>query len=225
MSQSDSFIDEVTEEVRRDRLYRTFKRYGWIGILAILLLVGGAAYNEWRKAQERAEAQALGDAIITALGEEDRAARNDALESIDAQTGGARAIVGLLAAGESGAEAAPETAERLTALADSPDVPVVYRQIAVLKAVALPGSGLSNDDKRTRLEGMSAAGRLVGLLAEEQLALVDLDEGNAAQALERLQTIYESAEATAGLRRRVAQLIVALDGDIEEEPTAQTDGN
>ncbi len=225
MSQSDSFIDEVTEEVRRDRLYRTFKRYGWIGIVAVLLLVGGAAFNEWRKAQVRAEAEALGDAIIVALGEEDRAARNAALEAIEPQTGGARAIVGLLAAGESGTEAAPESAERLLALADSPDVPQVYRQIAVLKAVALPDAGLSPEDKRTRLEGLAAAPGIVRLLAEEQLALVDIEQGERERALERLGEIADSAEATAGLRQRAAQLIVALDGDIEEGPAGETDGN
>lgn len=225
MSQSDSFIDEVTEEVRRDRLYRNFKRYGWIGILAVLLLVGGAAFNEWRKAQERAEAEALGDAIIAALGEEDAAERNAALDAIQPETGGARAIVGLLAAGEGGADNAPQTAEQLLRLADSADVPLVYRQIATLKAVALPGSGLSPEDKRARLEGMAAGGGIVRLLAEEQLALVDLEGGDRDAALERLRGLYESAEATAGLRRRVEQLIVALDGDIEEEPVGATDGN
>lgn len=110
-------------------------------------------------------------------------------------------------------------------LADSADVPLVYRQIATLKAVALPGSGLSPEDKRARLEGMAAGGGIVRLLAEEQLALVDLEAGDRDAALERLRGLYESAEATAGLRRRVEQLIVALDGDIEEEPVGETDGN
>jgi len=32
MSQSDSFIDEVTEELRRDQLFRALKRWGWIGV-------------------------------------------------------------------------------------------------------------------------------------------------------------------------------------------------
>ena len=56
MSDTDSFIDEVTEEVRRDRLFGLMKRYGWIAALAVLLIVGGAAWNEWRKAQDRAAA-------------------------------------------------------------------------------------------------------------------------------------------------------------------------
>ena len=56
MSDTDSFIDEVNEEVRRDRFYFMLKRYGWIAVLAVILLVGGAAWNEYQKAQARAEA-------------------------------------------------------------------------------------------------------------------------------------------------------------------------
>ena len=55
MSDTDSFIEEVSEEVRRDRLFKLMKRYGWIAILAVLLLVGGAAFNEVRKARQAAE--------------------------------------------------------------------------------------------------------------------------------------------------------------------------
>ncbi len=41
MSETDSFLNEVADEVRRDRLFRTMRRYGWIGGAAILLIVGG----------------------------------------------------------------------------------------------------------------------------------------------------------------------------------------
>ena len=51
MSESESFINEVTEEVRRDRLFRLARRYGWIAVVAVLVIVGAAAVNEWRKAQ------------------------------------------------------------------------------------------------------------------------------------------------------------------------------
>ena len=46
MSDVDSFIDEVSEEVRRERLYIALRRYGWIGVLAVLLLVGGASWRQ-----------------------------------------------------------------------------------------------------------------------------------------------------------------------------------
>ena len=67
MSNPDSFIDEVTEEVRRDRLFAIFRKYGWIGAVLVALIVGGAAWNEWQKSRETARAQAFGDAMLDAM--------------------------------------------------------------------------------------------------------------------------------------------------------------
>lgn len=213
MSERDSFIEEVTEEVRRDRLYGMVRRYGWIAVLAVVLLVGGAAWNEWRKAGERQTAQDFGDAILAALEVPDREARAEALAAIAAPGDGGRAVLGLLTAAEESGEDPARAARRLLALADGEGVPVVYRQLATLKAVALPGSGLSPDERRMRLEGLAQAGGLVRLLAEEQLALLEIETGARDAALERLRRIAEDAGATASLRQRVAQLIVALGGD------------
>ena len=54
MSQNESFIDEVSEELRRDRLFALFRRWAWLGILIVVVAVGGAAWNEWRKARAAA---------------------------------------------------------------------------------------------------------------------------------------------------------------------------
>ncbi|MGR3460979.1 MAG: hypothetical protein ACU0AX_01325 [Roseovarius sp.] len=218
MSDTDSFIDEVTEEVRRDRLFRLMRRYGWIGVLAILLLVGGAAWNEWRKAQAEAGAQAFGDALLTALAQEDAAVRADALRAVTAP--GPAAVAGLLAAAAQAEVDAPGAATRLLALADRPDVPAIYRRIATLKAVALPDAGLSADTRRARLAPLTDAPGLVRLLAEEQLALIDIETGARAAALDRLKTLAVDAQATQALRRRVAQVIVALGEDVPEIPGA-----
>ena len=79
MSETDSFIDEVTEEVRRDRLFGLMRRYGWIAVLAVLLIVGGAAYREYSRASDQSAARALGDALLAALDTEDTDARSSAL--------------------------------------------------------------------------------------------------------------------------------------------------
>lgn len=67
MSNPDSFIDEVTEEVRRDRLFALFRKYGWIGGLLVVAVVGGAGWTEWQRAQHEARAEAFGDAVLDAL--------------------------------------------------------------------------------------------------------------------------------------------------------------
>ena len=99
MSDHDSFIDEVTEEVRRDKLFALMRRYGWIGIVAILAIVGGAAWTEWQRAQTEARAQAFGTAVLAALADDDPAARLAALGAVEAE-GGQAATVRFLAAGE-----------------------------------------------------------------------------------------------------------------------------
>lgn len=223
MSDTDSFIDEVTEEVRRDRLYATMRRYGWIAVLAILLLVGGAAYNEWRKAQERAAAEALGDSILAALSAGDRRARASELESIAAPDAASQSVVDMMAASEEMEGDPAAAAQRLLAIADRSDVAQVYRQIATLKAVMIPDSGLTAEDRRSRLSGLSLGAGITRLLAEEQLAYLDIESGDTEAAMQRLQQLAADAEATPGLRRRATQVIVAL-GGTPEAPAQQSPG-
>ena len=219
MSDTDSFIEEVTEEVRRDRLFRLMRRYGWIAILAILLLVGGAAWNEWRKAQAREAAQAFGDSMLAALSKPGRTTRASALGDIEAPNLEAAAVVDLLTAAETAGRDPASAATRLLEIADRPETEAVYRRIATLKAVTLPDSGLDTDTRRQRLEGLVSEGGIVRLLAEEQLALIALETGDRAAAVERLTAITLDAEATASLRRRATQVIVALG---EDPPDIQT---
>lgn len=213
MSNNDSFIEEVSEEVRRDRLFTLLRRYGWIAILAVLLLVGGATYNEWRKAQARSEAEALGDAILAALEVEDRSARVDALDAVTPAGPASGAILQMLAAAEAVQDDPSGAAARLMEIAQMPDIAPIYRQIATLKAVMIPDSGIDADVRRARLDDLSLGGGVIRLLAEEQLAYLDIEAGSETVAIERLNAISADAEATAGLRRRATQVIVALGGE------------
>ena len=100
MSNTDSFIEEVTDEVRRDKLYAALRKYGWIGILAVAAIVGGAAYSEYNKAQARAQAEATGDSMLAALQLDESAERAAALALVEVNNPSVSAIVSLMTAAE-----------------------------------------------------------------------------------------------------------------------------
>ena len=211
MSDTDSFIAEVTEEVRRDRLYVLMKRYGWIFILAVLVLVGGAAFNEYRKVQARNAAEATGDAMLAALSHDDPLERAAALSKLAPASPGARAVATLLEASEqvNSGEFDAAVAE-LEKVEGNGDLPLIYRQVAAFKRLAIQGANLSAEERKRGYEALIGPGSAIRLLAEEQLALVEIETGEAEAAARRLQAIASDAGATPGLRQRASQLIVAL---------------
>lgn len=218
MSNSDSFIDEVTEEVRRDKLFAAFKKYGWIGILAVVMIVGGAAYSEWSKARVAARAQAFGDAMLDAVdlgAPEDRAA---AMAAIPAD-GGQVALKELMGATDAGTDKAAAL-KALDALAADQSQPEIYRDLAVLRRVSLAGKDQPNADRRAALEAISAPGRAFRTLAGEQLAYLLIEDGKKDEAIAALSALMQDQEAPQGLRARAAQMITALGGTPPEAKAA-----
>lgn len=213
MSDTDSFIDEVNEEVRRDRLYGYLRKYGWIAALVIVAIVGAAAFNEYRQAQEAAKAQALGDAMLAALSRNDDVARAGALTEVTAESAQGDAVLAFLTAGaQAEAGQTQEAAQTLQAVAGNGAVPLIYRQVASFKALLLQSDTLDADQRRAGFEALAVPGVRLRLLAEEQLALIDVAAGDTDAALTRFQMIMDDAEVTSGLQRRALQAMVALGG-------------
>ena len=215
MANQDSFINEVTEEVRRDRLFTLFRRYAWIGITIVVLTVAGAAWNEWRKADARAEAQARGDAILAAVEAEDPRARLAALESlrIDAP---ADAVISLLTATQAiEADGEPAAYEDLVALTTDATVPQIYRDLAALKAAMIGAGEVPPAERIAMLEPLTSPGHTFRPLALEQTALAHVEAGDRDAALEILTGLAGDADASEGLLRRTLQLIVALGGSVD----------
>ena len=214
MSSSDSFIDEVTEEVRRDKMFRLMRRYGWIPALIVVTAVAGAAVFEWRKAVNRAEAQAFGDRLLVALENDDPRARLDALSKIGAD-GDSAAVVRFLRAAEAQAVGDTEQALReLSAIAGDNSLPQSYRQLALLKKAMLGVGTTPVAERRAAMEQLAAPGQAFRPLALEQLALLELETGDRDAAITRLQAILSEPDVSPGLRQRASQAIVALGGDL-----------
>ncbi len=223
MSDTDSFIDEVNEEVRKDRLYGYLRRYGWIGVLAVVLIVGGAAWSEYRKAAARSDAQALGDGMLAALGATSPDARAAALDELSATDPTAQALLAMLQASSAQQAGDVEGAvAALNAVAVTGEVDPIYRQIASFKALTLQAETQDAATRRQQFEALAAPGGPLRLLALEQLALIDLAEGETEAAIARYQSILQDAGVTSDLQQRALQVIVALGGSPELENLPNT---
>ena len=215
MSDTDSFIEEVTEEVKRDRLFAMMRRYGWIAVLVVILIVGGAAWNEIRKAGARSDAQDTGDAIFAAVEKNENADRIAALEALEPKSPEAQMVIDFLLSSHQLVQgdnaAAADTLDRVANSGDA-DMPEIYRQIALFKSVSARGADMDKAERRSTLETLAVPGAPLSLLAREQLALLEIEEGNTEAALALLQEISVDSAVTSGLLRRASQLIVALGG-------------
>lgn len=214
MSNPDSFIEEVTEEVRRDRLFRLFRKYGWVGVVAILGLVGGTAWTEWSNARDLARAEAFGNALIDALDHGAPEERREALAAIPAaaeQT----AVLQLILASDSDADKAA-TLAALDKVASDTALAVSYRDLATLRRVLVAGADQPLPERRAALQGIAEPGRPYRVLAEEQLAYLLIEEGKRDDAIAALTTLMQDQEAPASLRARLAQVVTALGGTLPE---------
>ncbi len=185
MSETDSFLDEVAEEVRRDKLYGYARKYGWIAVLAVVLLVGGAAYLEWSKARTEAQAQARGDAMIAALNIDSAPERAAALAEVANEADAAKAVIELRRAAVL-AEAGDKTGAIavLDELAGSADVEPLYQELAKLKAVILRGPDMDQAQRMAALDALANPGAPFRTVALEQRAVALLDSGDKDGALE-----------------------------------------
>lgn len=213
MSDTDSFINEVTEEVQRDKLYGYVRRYGWLAALIIVLLVGGAAWNEYRKATATTLAEETGDALLDALAIDDVADRAVALGQVEGEGSALAVTILTTAAAQQEAGDAEAAAATLGALVANNEVPEIYADLAAFKLALLD----TGDDaaRRATLEGLAIPGAPFSLLAQEQLAFLDLEAGDRDAAIATLRAIIEDAGVTRGLRDRAQTLIVALGAELD----------
>lgn len=214
MSNPESFIDEVSDEVRRDKLFAAFRKYGWIGVLVVLGVVGGTAWTEWQKSSRETAAQAFGDAIMAATEQTSPEARRTALDQITA-TGDRAAVLELMKATDPSEDRAASLAALVKVEQDAA-TPPVWRDLATLRRVILQGKEAPLADRRAALEPLAQPGRTFRPLAAEQLAYLLIEEGKTAEAIAALQKLMQDQEAPQGLRARARQIIVALGGEVAQ---------
>lgn len=210
MANTETFVDEVNEELRKERLYGYFRRYGWIALLVVLALVGGAAYTEWTKASAMRKAEAFGGSVFAALGAPTPEGRATALAEIEPQAEGHALILSLIIAAQETVEAEPaDAAATWAALAENAAITGVYRDLVIMKSQLAGGTDDTAEDLAT-LDGLIVADSPFAALAMEQKALLQIASGDQEAGLATLAELLERPGITDLTRRRVGQLQVAL---------------
>lgn len=214
---NESFMDEVAEAVRRERLALWFRRWGWVIGLVVLAIIAAAAFLEWRDARSEAAAEQRGDAILAALEAESAEDRLASLSALPA-TGDEGAVAAfLLAAEQQGAGDVEAAVSTLNAVAADGDVPPLYRDLAALKAQMALGA----EADPASLEALAAPGAPFRLLAQEQLALLQLQSGRTDEAVATFRAILEDAEVGPAQGGRIGALLTALGRPPEAEADPQ----
>ena len=211
MSDTDSFIEEVSEEVRRDRLYNFFRKYAWVGVLVVLTIVGGTAFLEYQKATVKSKAEKVGSAVMKALEGSDEKERAGLLANIEISNPEAKSIVAMLkAAEETALQNYAAASKSLKTISEDSSVGQIYRDIAEFKFLLLSHDRIEDALLLTGFEKLATPGNPFRLLAEEQIAIIKLKNRENDAAVEKLRSILEDAEITDTIRQRVTQLLISL---------------
>ena len=216
MSNNESFIQEVSEEVRRDRLYRILKKWGWIGIAVIVALVGGASFNEWNKDSKMNSARNLGDRVLSAVSNKDPIELKEIETSNISQDIFIKNLLSAILLSDNKLDASKKALEEIR---DLPSITKTYRELNAFKLglLLLKEDNLTSDERFGVFEELVEPGSPFRLLAKEQQALILIEQGKLELAIKALTEISVDSETTASLKRRVTQLRISLGSDPNDQ--------
>ena len=204
MSQTDSFIEEVSDEVRRERLFGYFRKYAWIAAVVIVFLVGGTAVYNLRSAQVQEQERLLGSELAATLTIEDADEQKAALDVL--ATPSDASIVSKLLAATDDSELSIGILNDV--IADDTQ-PGYVHDLARLRLVMVHPE-MPADEKLAILEKLSQPGSIYQSVATELLILHHLDQGDKETAVSLAREQIADATTLRQQVRRLQELLVTL---------------
>ncbi len=203
----DSFIREVDEELRSDRMKTIWKRFGkYIIGIAVLIVAGTAAdrgYDYWRNSQ----ASKSGDAFLAALnlareGQQDQAL--DALRALEQDGHGAYPVLARMRAATVLADKGDYQAaiSAFSTIGNDGGVPTAIRDAARIRAGYLLVDHGSYEDVAGQVEQLSGPDNPMRHSAREALGMAAWKVGDAAKAREWFDRIAGDTGVPSGIFQR-----------------------
>ena len=204
MSENNSFIDEVTEEVKRDRLFLFLKKYGWIGVILILGIVSGSIIKEITSSADMNKNRNSGDLLASLINEApvaDPIKINDTSSFEDFHPVVRHLLVAKNAEIVSDFD---KSIQSYRLLLSETEIAKNIRDYAKFKLVLLlqPGSA----EAQKLLSELIAPDNAFNLLALEQKILADIHNQNWSDVNSNLEIIMSDPSASEMLKYRANQI-------------------
>jgi hypothetical protein len=213
--QTDTFVREVQEEMRRERLAHLWDRYGVFAIvLAALLVLGviGYKYAEYssQKSREAAGQQFEAATQLAAAGKAQEA--QQAFEALaKSAPAGYRALSGLRAAGALAEEnKRAEAVAAYDAVAKDGNTDVLLRDFAALQAALLRVDEADWTEMQNRLKDLINDGNAWRASAREVLGLAAMKAGKQDEARKAFEQILCDSSATPATAQRAQVMLTIL---------------
>lgn len=211
MSETDSFIQEVTEEVRQDRMFRLWKKYAPYGIAAVAAAIAASGAWTWTRHREAERARETGAVFLAA----ERDTVEKAQELVGQITGPAALVARLqLAAAMATAGDAAGAAALYREIAGEPGLDRTYADLALLQAVRVSAPTVDPAQAVAELEPLVADGAPYRLLALELRAVIRINAGETEAGHSDLTTILKDPGATRGMLERATALLLSSGGEL-----------
>ncbi|MAZ19119.1 MAG: hypothetical protein CL535_22700 [Ahrensia sp.] len=219
----DSFIREVEEELRSDRLKKVWNQFGAFIIgAAILIVVGTAAWRGWEYYSER-QASASGDRFLAALNLANEGKSDEALTALQALEDdgyGAYPVLARMRAAtvlEEKGDAAGAVAAFDEVAADG-SAPDAVRDMARIRAAYILVDTGTADQVAERAEPLSADTSPLRHAAREALGLAAWKDGRLGDAKVLFQQIVDDLNAPRNAKQRAAIMLdlIKSSGEVQE---------
>lgn len=212
MNENDTFIREVSDELRSDQMKAIWKRFGAVIIAIALLIVAGVGGNQTYQYWQDGQASASGDRFSAALKTIGEGNKQDAQKQLEALVGDGFGSYPLLAKMrlatlhiEKGDVAAGISA--FSEIGKDINVPEALRNTAKLRAAFLLIDHGTYEQVSAEVEALSVPLSAMRHSAREALGLAAFKSGDYIKAREWFQLVVDDGEAPSNVSARARMML------------------
>lgn len=225
----ETFLKEVDDELRKERVNSFVARYGWWILGGVLLLLAGIGGWLWWTGSKAAAREAAGESLVEALGQlesvrpADRAAAAPKIAALaTSEIEGYRAAA-LFSRANSETQAGNNRAAiaTLRAIAEDQSLDEIYRQAAQIRRTALEFDTIAPQEVIRRLDPLAAAGSPWVGAAGEMVGVAHLKMNRPDLAGPIFVRIARQEGVPDPIKARAGHMAASLGFDTNADPAAR----